>query len=458
MSSPLMRRNTMVLKVAVPVVTALVLLCAVGAFLWSNSSSTQAAATYQQRRQALDARLRVAGQQGFTSQDLAPITSQERTLDTANEPWWLPGRTAFYQHETSQVTSLQVQLDALQRRLSAQAQTDAGAQVGDARTQIGQAQQANAPDPDVQGLQQRLDAAVKLQGAAHTLKDYRAVAQQARDVGKAASALLTQTQQENQAIQQTAPLLVAQTGGNLGALQQAGNQQLATARNDASIAAYLNVSSPYKTWAAVQKAYSRLEKFAPMIGSGDVNTVAVGVAAAQRFSGQIHDAYMSGLPDQVVVVSFQDQHMWAYQKGQVVMETPTTSGIKGVSDFGTDLGPMKVLWKDHPHVMKSPWPKSSPYYYPDTTVQWATFFTNTGESIHDASWQADSTLGPGSQYNPSYRSHGCLHVPLDRAQWMYNWAPLGMPVVVFPGDGTPVANQLSQMTTDSNGTPKSAGG
>jgi len=139
----------------------------------------------------------------------------------------------------------------------------------------------------------------------------------------------------------------------------------------------------------------------------------------------------------------------------VVLETPVTTGIRGVTDYGTDFGPMKVLYKEHPHTMHSPWPKTSPLWYPDTVVQWTTFFTWSGESIHDASWEPDSLLGPGSQYNASTRSHGCVHVPFADAQTMYNWAPVGMPVIVYPGDGSPLANQLAQITTDDQGTPKS---
>jgi lipoprotein-anchoring transpeptidase ErfK/SrfK len=114
---------------------------------------------------------------------------------------------------------------------------------------------------------------------------------------------------------------------------------------------------------------------------------------------------------------------------------------------------MKVVHKDHPWKMHSPYPKGSPYWYPDTVVQYATFFTWSGESIHDAAWEPDSLLGPGSQYNASTRSHGCVHVPFNDASWMFNFADVGMPVLVYPGDGTSVANQLSQTTTDDQGSP-----
>src|SRR5262245_813998 len=400
MSTPGTRR-TVILKVVAPIVAGVVVVGAAGAVAWSNASTAGASATYRQHRQALDARLRTASQEGYTSQDLAPIMTQLRTLDGTREPWWIPVRPGFYEGEAAQAANLEVQLDALERQLLGLSQADASKQLGDAKTVIAQAKQNNAADPDVQALQQRLDAATKAQGAAHMLKDYRAVAQQGRTLVQDAGTLLTQTQQENQAVQQAGQQVIAQANGNLGAVQQSGNQALAAARNDASVAAYMNLPGPFKGYDVIQRAYSRLEKFAGMIGSGDINVAGQGTAAAQRYGAQIHDALIHGLPGQAVIVSFQDQHLWAYQNSQVVLDTPVTTGIRGVSDFGTDFGPMKVLWKSHPWKMHSPWPKSSPYWYPDTDVQWTTFFTRTGESIHDASWEPDSALGPGSQFNPS---------------------------------------------------------
>jgi lipoprotein-anchoring transpeptidase ErfK/SrfK len=192
-----------------------------------------------------------------------------------------------------------------------------------------------------------------------------------------------------------------------------------------------------------------------MVSSGDVNQAAQGAAGTQRYGDQVHAALMGGLPPKIVLISFQAQHLWAYQGSQVAMETPVTTGIRGVTGYGTDFGPMKVVHKDHPWKMQSPWPHGSPLWYPDTVVQWATFFTNTGESIHDSYWEADSRLGPGSQYDASTRSHGCVHVPYGDAQWMYNFADVGTYVVVYSGDGSPVSNQLSQITTDDQGKPQS---
>ena len=313
-----------------------------------------------------------------------------------------------------------------------------------------------ADDPAVQALQKRRDDTAKLQGAAHTVTDYRNVAQQAQAVSRDAGTLADQVRAENAEIDKAAQALISNAGGNLDAIRKAGQAAVARGRNDASVVFYLNKPSAFKGFDVVQRANSRLERFAGQIGSGDLNVAAQGAAAVGRYADAIHATLIGGLPAKAVVVSFQDQHIWALQGGQVVMDNAVTTGIRGVTDIGTDFGPMKVLYKEHPHTMKSPWPKNSPNYYPDTVVQWAVFFTWTGESIHDSYWEPDSQLGPGSQYDPSTRSHGCIHVPLAKAQWMFEWATVGMPVVVYPGDGSPVANQLAQMTTTDQGTPRSS--
>jgi lipoprotein-anchoring transpeptidase ErfK/SrfK len=447
--------NPLTARVVAAAAAAVLAAGGVGLVLWSNSATGHAAIVYQGKRHALDASLAKAQQEGFTPGDLAPITSQESALDRSQEPWWLPARAGYYEGLTSRVVRLQTQLADLERRIVDQTRGDVTRRSDAARASIAQAQQAYAPDADVQSLQQRLDAVARAQGAAHTLKDYRAADQQAQSAAQDAATLVTQSQQEYQQVQQAAQQLVAQAGGDLGAIQQAGKQAVAGANNDGSAIAYLAKARAFKGADAVARTTNRLDKYAPMIGSSDVNQAAMGAAAAQRYAGQIHAALIAGLPPKAVIVSFQDQHLWSLENGQVVKDTAVTTGIRGVTDIGTDFGPMKVLRKSHPWTMRSPWPKTSPYWYPDTEVQWTTFFTNTGESIHDASWEPDSLLGPGSQYNQSTRSHGCIHVPFGTAEWMYNWADIGMPVIVYPGDGSSVANQLSLITTDDQGNPRS---
>jgi lipoprotein-anchoring transpeptidase ErfK/SrfK len=140
-----------------------------------------------------------------------------------------------------------------------------------------------------------------------------------------------------------------------------------------------------------------------------------------------------------------------YDRGQVVVDTPVTTGRPALA---TDIGAMRVLRKDAPWTMQSPWPKGSPEWYPDTVVQMVLWFTKNGEGRHDASWQPVSTLGPGSQYGPFARP-GCVHLPLAAIRTLFDWAPIGPPVVVFPGDGSPAASQALQQSVDAMGNPVS---
>jgi lipoprotein-anchoring transpeptidase ErfK/SrfK len=450
--------NSLALKVVAGVAALGLLAGGVGVAVWSNSAANQAALTYKAKRDKLDANLRTAGQQGYTAADLAPITSQESSLEASQKPWFVLDQAPYYDGLTARTGDLQGQLTTLQQHLVDQARADVTKQSDAAKASITQAQQANASDQDLLGLQQRLDTVARAQGAAHTLKDYRAADLQVHSVAQDAAAIYAQVQQENQQIQTAAQQLVSQNGGNVAAIQAAGNQAVANANNDGSVIAYLSKEIQFKDADKVTRMTSRLGKYAGLIGSADVNQAAQGTAAAQMYSSQIRQALVDGLPAKSVIVSFQDQHVWAFEGSKVVMDNPVTTGIRGVSDFGTDFGPMKVLHKDHPWKFQSPWPKGSPHWYPDTVVQWTAFFTSTGEAFHDASWQPDSTLGPGSQYTQGLQSHGCIHLPADKAEWMYNWTDVGTPVIVYPGDGSSVANQLSQITTNDAGVPHSGGG
>jgi hypothetical protein len=442
-------------KAVAAVVAAVLLLVALGVGIWSYVTANQIATKYNHERQALATQIAAAHQQGYTNEDLLPVTKRVNALSRSQAPWFLPSQPGYYQSSLTETTYLQKRLKVVEQQELDKAKDSSAQQLTAAQSQTAQAQQAMAADPDVQSLQQRADAASKATGAAINIRDYRAALQQSQGILTDATNLYNQTLAENQQIQQAAQQLVAQAGGNMDNIHQSGGHATSAGRDDASVAAYLNRSTPFKGYDVLQRSYSRLEKFAPMVSSGDVNQAAQGAAGTQRYGDQVHAALMGGLPPKIVLISFQAQHLWAYQGSQVAMETPVTTGIRGVTGYGTDFGPMKVVHKDHPWKMQSPWPHGSPLWYPDTVVQWATFFTNTGESIHDSYWEADSRLGPGSQYDQSTRSHGCVHVPYGDAQWMYNFADVGMYVVVYAGDGSPVSNQVSQITTDDQGKPQS---
>src|SRR5205085_9749990 len=117
-----------------------------------------------------------------------------------------------------------------------------------------------------------------------------------------------------------------------------------------------------------------------------------------------------------------------YDNGRTIVDTPVTTGRPSLP---TDIGAMRVLSKDAPWTMHSPWPQGAPEWYPDTPVQMVLWFTRNGEGLHDASWQPDPTLGPGSQNGP-FASHGCIHLPLLAVQVLYHRSEIVMLFVVYP--------------------------
>lgn len=219
---------------------------------------------------------------------------------------------------------------------------------------------------------------------------------------------------------------------------------LAAGRNDATAAAFLKFR-----WAG--RLNAALERYGAMLSSTDGQRVPLGVAGVQHYAAQLHNGVLHDGPSRLIIVSVQGQHLVAYQDGRVVIDTPVTTGRPALA---TDVGAMRVLRKDSPWTMQSPWPKGSPEWYPDTVVQMVVWFTKNGEGLHDASWQPSATLGPGSQFGP-FASHGCIHLTPAAVRTLFDWAPIGTPVVVYPGDGSPASSQAFQQSVDAVGNPVS---
>ena len=249
---------------------------------------------------------------------------------------------------------------------------------------------------------------------------------------------------EAAAIKAEANRLAAQYRGNPQGLAEAGRTGLAAGRNDATVAEFLKLG-----WA--RRLSAALERNGALLDKGRAQQRTQAVAGVRYFASQIHLGLLHAGSGRLITVSLQAQELTAYDRGRVIVDTPVTTGRPALP---TDVGPMQVLSKDAPWTMKSPWPKGSPDWYPDTPVQMVVWFTKNGEGLHDASWQPDSTLGPGSQNGP-YASHGCIHLPLPAVRILFTWATIGTPVVVYPGDGSPVANQVAQQSVDALGNPTS---
>jgi hypothetical protein len=244
---------------------------------------------------------------------------------------------------------------------------------------------------------------------------------------------------ESVALQPEAARLSAAYRANPQQLRDLGTRALVNGRNDATVASFLRMPQ-------VRRIDDRLERYGAMLD--DPHRLALGVAGLEKYAATLHASLLREQPH-LITVALAGQRLVAYDRGRVIVDAPVTTGRPSLP---TDIGPMQVLEKSSPWTMHSPWPKGAPEWYPDTPVQMVLWFTRNGEGLHDASWQPDATLGPGSQNGP-YASHGCIHVALSAVRTLFDWAPLGTPVVVYPGDGSPMATQISQRSVDDAGNP-----
>jgi lipoprotein-anchoring transpeptidase ErfK/SrfK len=126
---------------------------------------------------------------------------------------------------------------------------------------------------------------------------------------------------------------------------------------------------------------------------------------------------------QVIVVSFIEESMRIYDNGQLVHSFLITAGRP-------ELPPVPGLWsplwrRDH-ITFHSIEPQGSPYWYPDTPINYAILYHEGGYYLHDSWWRND--YGPGTQFyhidssgnsSADYGSHGCINMPLTEAQWVY---------------------------------------
>jgi lipoprotein-anchoring transpeptidase ErfK/SrfK len=126
-----------------------------------------------------------------------------------------------------------------------------------------------------------------------------------------------------------------------------------------------------------------------------------------------------------VVVRIGAQTLTAYLNGRAVLKTPVTTGRPALP---TPIGSYFVHYRASPYTFTSPWPPGSAYYYPPTTVTWAMYFFDN-DFLHDDPGEPADAYGAGSNYG-AYASHGCVHVPHSVMAWLYNWLPVGAPVIV----------------------------
>jgi lipoprotein-anchoring transpeptidase ErfK/SrfK len=122
--------------------------------------------------------------------------------------------------------------------------------------------------------------------------------------------------------------------------------------------------------------------------------------------------------DKLLVASVTAKKMWAFQNGQQVNSWLVSAGKPSTP---TPLGEFHIYAKYTVQDMRGTNPDGTPYFQP--AVPWVNYFYS-GSAVHGVYWH------PLSWFGAINSSHGCIGLPVDEAQWVFNWAPIGTTVIV----------------------------
>ncbi len=141
-------------------------------------------------------------------------------------------------------------------------------------------------------------------------------------------------------------------------------------------------------------------------------------ALAQMMSAE----YYENLDDtlgRVVLVDISEQLVWAFEQGEVVLESSTVTGLK--DHYDTQLGVYSVILKRQNYTMRGSYGRVKVNY-------WMRFNDAYAQGLHDATWRNEETFG-GDTYVRN-GSHGCVNLPVEFTAKLYDFVEVGTPVIV----------------------------
>lgn len=121
--------------------------------------------------------------------------------------------------------------------------------------------------------------------------------------------------------------------------------------------------------------------------------------------------------DTYVEISLSEQHVYVYNKGKLVVDTPCVTGNTSLGR-GTPSGIYPLNYKTRNATL-------SGQGYASPVSYWMPFNNNIG--MHDASWR--SSFG-GNIYKTG-GSHGCVNLPKEKAKQIYEVLIEKEPVIVY---------------------------
>lgn len=144
--------------------------------------------------------------------------------------------------------------------------------------------------------------------------------------------------------------------------------------------------------------------------------------ARSRNTNDIGDSYIE--------IDLSLQHVWVYKDGKLVADTDCVTG-NSRRGFDTPAGIYQITYKERDATLKGE-------NYSSAVKYWMPFYYNVG--LHDASWRR--SFG-GSIYKTS-GSHGCVNLPPQVAETIFQNIEKGTPVVVYESHEDPNSYKKDQ--------------
>lgn len=124
-----------------------------------------------------------------------------------------------------------------------------------------------------------------------------------------------------------------------------------------------------------------------------------------------------------IEVNLSEQRLEAYEGNELVRECACITG--DADDSPTEPGSFKILHKAHPY-------RSKKY---DKPMDYACFFTEDGKALHQTHIPLASLMVPALSamkkiFPDQIGSHGCVRLDEEDAGWIFEWAPVGTPVII----------------------------
>ncbi|HEX9094593.1 MAG TPA: L,D-transpeptidase [Candidatus Dormibacteraeota bacterium] len=365
---------------------------------------------------------------GLDLAEYSDLQQQELTTASAAPPAtsapFNQDRIAFFSRAASQEVQIKEQLDTRVQKLLTETRDAAQASVTQLAAAMQNAKQIGVDEQllvEFDGLPSKAQIEVDV---ATTVHAYRAVSSELKAPVSKLALIIADQQATNKLVAQYVEQAAAKDHGDPAVARAGANAALAQVQADIQTARIFQMDISIVDLHVRNLA----AKLSTVTTPADLEQVNGGLQVQDKV---LRDAMTQTLPDKALTISLSEQVIRAYEHGQQVFWSYVTTGRPGLE---TDPGNFKVYWKVSPWTMHSPWPKGSPYWYPDSKVQMVMWF-NGGDGIHDASWR--SRYGPGTNgphYDPTGEdtgTHGCVNVPYRNMLWLWNWTPTGTQVIVY---------------------------